>query len=243
MKNWLTGIHGDDGDLVTRLRLSIEGAQQGNLSGRGVDAEETLVAVFDQVADLVVRRRVGVVGPHGDDGRRQLLALLHDVSDVGRVEEGRRVVVDVHDGDGGRGRVVADVVARILGLHRQHVLVLALKVQVLGHADDARVLADAEVDVDVAAHDRVAHASVQVVVQVGGRHLQHRQAHRCVFRHRSAVHFRVEERTVVVLVHDVHQHVPVLSFIIISFRFTPIVLILFSISAVFFLNFFNRLKC
>ena len=62
MKKWfdyrgvtVTGIHGDDGDFITRLGFAIERAEQRNFAGSAVNAEETLVAVFDEVADLVVR--------------------------------------------------------------------------------------------------------------------------------------------------------------------------------------------
>ena len=144
-----TGIHGDNDNLVARLGLAVQRAEYGNLPGYAVDAEEALVFVFDQVTHSVERRRVGVVRFHpvDGDGHRQLAHLLHDVDDVGRMEEDGWVVVDV---------------------------------------------------------DRVeAHATVQLFV----RHLQDTQSDRGVLRRAGAVHFGLEQRTVVVLVQHAHQHV------------------------------------
>ena len=133
-----TGTHGDDGNLVARLSLISRSSEWSTEISPVMPLMRNRSRVR-QVTHLVERRRVGVVRFHsGDgDGHRQLAHLLHDVGDVGRMEEDGRVVVDVDDGDGDGGRVVADVVARILHLHRQHVLRPALEIQILGHSDEA----------------------------------------------------------------------------------------------------------
>jgi hypothetical protein len=232
----LTGIHGDESQRVLGLLLAVEGAQQRDLAGRCVDPEQVGVAFLQEVANLIVERwRVGVVGLHGDHVTAVGNHIFHDVSEVGRVQERRLVVVDVGDGDNQLGGIearltAANIARTIFGTNRQRVARLTLVVEILRDANNARVLADAEVAIVVAARDREADATVGTFVDVGRRdlrgekrgenlahrrlakvsefasHLQHAGTDARVLSHRGAVVLRIEHRTVVVLVEHLHEN-------------------------------------
>jgi hypothetical protein len=127
---------------------------------------------------LVVERwRVGVISLHGDHITAVRNHILHDVGEVGRVQERRLVVVDVGDGDyqlgGIETRLTAANIARtIFGTNRQRVTRLALVVEILRDANNARVLTDAEVAIVVAAGNREANTTVGTFIDVSCRDLR-----------------------------------------------------------------------
>lgn len=174
----LTSIHSNEGEDVLGLGFPVQRSQQGYLPSRSVDAEQVSITLLEEVADLAVEGwSVSVISAHSEHVTTwRGYHVLHDIRDVRRVQERRRVVVDVYNGYGDVGGVVS---YRILGVagavfrtHCEHVATLALEVEVLGHPDNPTVFTDAEVSVVVPGHYSVPDTPVQALIHVSGGHLK-----------------------------------------------------------------------
>lgn len=169
----LTGIHCNEGQGIFRLLFTIQCSQQRDLARRSVYSEEIGIALLEEVAHLVVKwRRIGIERLHRDHIAAIRYHILHDVSEIWRVEEGGKAVVYVGDGYNQLGSIeprfaTANIAGTIFRTNRQHVARFALVVEILGNSYDASILANAEITIIVAAGYWEANASVGTLIDVG----------------------------------------------------------------------------
>ena len=182
--------------------LAVERPSRVHHARDGIDAEggERVGRALQRVREGVVRRRVGVGGPHAPHLCAGRLVLERGERVGDGVEDGR-LVVDVDDAeeDGGGGAARRRPVVR--GDDEELVRVLLLVVERPHDGDVARVVVHHQPAAG-AAHQRVDDARVVAVVGVRRAHAQHDAG--AVLGHARLVRVVGEARRVVVLVEDRH---------------------------------------
>jgi hypothetical protein len=119
---------------------------------------------------------VSVVSFDRDDVTAVWNHIFHDVSEIRRIQEGGLVVVYISDGYYQFGSIetrftTANIARTIFSANSQRVSRFPFVVEIFRDTDNARVFANAEITIIVAACDREAYTTVGTFIDVGCRDL------------------------------------------------------------------------